>query len=123
MTSDEAISAHLEWKNRFRIALTGREILDVAMISSDCGCLFGIWLHGEAKAGFGEHTQYASCVAHHAAFHLEAGKIAEKVNQREFLAVEGMMSPYSAYAKASEALITSVSELFRVRDGNSTESP
>jgi len=119
MTSDEAISAHREWKNRFRAALTNREILEVAKISSDQSCPFGIWLHGEAKASFGEHTEYATCVAHHAAFHQEAGKIAEKVNLREFLAVEGMMSRYSDYANASEALIVSVRELFRGRNGNS----
>jgi len=119
MTSDEAISAHLEWKNRFRIGLAGREMLDVAKISADCCCLFGIWLHGEAKTSLGEDAQYATCVAHHAVFHLEAGKIAEKVNQREFLAVEGMMSRYSDYAKASETLVLSVRELFRGRDGNS----
>jgi methyl-accepting chemotaxis protein len=112
MTADEAIHAHREWKNRFRTALTHRQTLDVATISSDCRCEFGIWLHGEAQASFGEHARYATCVAYHAAFHLEAGKIAEKVNQREFLAVEGMMSRHSRYSQASEALIESVRALF-----------
>jgi hypothetical protein len=112
MTADEAINAHREWKNRFRTALTQRQTLDVAAIASDCLCQFGIWLFGEARASFGEHAQYAICVARHAAFHVEAGKIAEKVNQREFLAVEGMISRHSRYTEASEALIESVTALF-----------
>jgi methyl-accepting chemotaxis protein len=112
MTADEAINAHREWKSRFRTALTHHQILDVATISSDCRCEFGIWLHGDAKLNFGGHARYAACVAYHAAFHLEAGKIAEKVNQREFLAVEGMISRHSRYSHASEALIESVRALF-----------
>jgi methyl-accepting chemotaxis protein len=112
MTADEAINAHRQWKSRFRVALTQRQALDVATIASDCHCEFGIWLHGDALANFGQHARYATCVAHHAAFHLEAGKIAEKVNQREFLAVEGMMSRHSPYSQASEALIESVVALF-----------
>lgn len=111
MTADEAINAHREWKSRFRTALSHRQTLDVAVIAADCHCEFGIWLHGDAKLHFGGHSRYAACVAYHAAFHLEAGKIAEKVNQREFLAVEGMMSRHSSYSQASEALIESVTAL------------
>ena len=79
MNADEVIAAHLDWKSRLYRAMTLQEKLDVAEVSSDARCRFGKWLYSEARERFGKWPEYAQCVARHAAFHREAGKVAHNM--------------------------------------------
>ncbi len=111
MDLDNAIQKHAQWKFRFIDALHTKEHMDAAAISKDNNCEFGKWLHGDAKAEFGQVGSYAKCVADHAAFHVEAGKIAVLVNANKTQEAERLMAKGSAYDEASKKVAVSIIEL------------
>ena len=45
-------------------------------------CELGTWLHGKAKSQIGHLASYVECVQKHAAFHVEAGKVAAIINAK-----------------------------------------
>ena len=111
MDLDIAIQKHAQWKFKFLDALHTREHMDAAAISKDNNCEFGKWLHGDAKAQFGKEGSYAKCVTEHAAFHVEAGKIAVLVNANKPDEAERMMAARSTYDQASKRVAVSIIEL------------
>jgi methyl-accepting chemotaxis protein len=108
---DIAIQKHVQWKYKFRDALHNKEQMDAAAISKDNNCEFGKWLYGDAKAQFGKVSNYAKCVTEHAAFHVEAGKIAVLVNAQNAVEAERLMATGSAYDQASKRVAVSIIEL------------
>jgi methyl-accepting chemotaxis protein len=108
---DNAIQKHAEWKFKFRGAMHNNEQLDAAAISKDNNCEMGKWLHGEAKTLYGQTAGQAKCLADHAAFHVEAGKVAAVINARKIEEAERMMAPGSAYDQASKRVGVSIIEL------------
>ncbi|MGD0802076.1 MAG: CZB domain-containing protein [Terracidiphilus sp.] len=111
MDLDNAIQKHAEWKFKFRNALHNDELMDAAAISKDNNCEFGKWLHGDAKMQYGKDGCHAKCVADHAAFHLQAGKIATAINAKTPQEAERMMAAGSAYDMASKRVGVSIIEL------------
>lgn len=101
MNLDTAISAHADWKLKFRNAIAKKEKLDDAGICVDHACPLGKWLHGEAKAAHGKLASYGNCVKKHAAFHQEAGKIAKLINAGKYTEAEAMLASGTSYAAAS----------------------
>lgn len=117
MDADRALQVHRVWKDRFRTAMARHEQLNVDEIAADDCCPFGQWLHGEAKACFGHAPAYACCIDAHAAFHREAGKVAQRVNAGQSLEADAMLAYGTPYAHASEALAKSVIALFKETAG------
>jgi hypothetical protein len=118
MNAQEVIDQHRKWKERFMLAMAKSESMSVAEISVDNLCIFGKWLHGEAKDKFGSLASYADCVAKHAAFHVEAGKVAQKINDGDRLAASQQLVAHDTpYQQASEALSKSVIAMFREAEG------
>ncbi|MGO9317044.1 MAG: CZB domain-containing protein [Terracidiphilus sp.] len=111
MDLDIAIQKHAQWKFKFRNALHNKEIMDAAAISRDNNCEFGKWLHGDAKAQFEKESSYAKCVAEHAAFHAEAGKVAVAINANKAEQAERLMAAGSAYDQISKRVAISIIEL------------
>jgi methyl-accepting chemotaxis protein len=68
-------------------------------------------LHSEAKVKFGSLKSHSACVSKHAAFHIEAGKIAQAINARKFSEAEAMLNAGTAYASASNAVGVAVLQL------------
>ena len=101
MDLNTAIEKHAEWKTKFRSAISKQEKLDDVTISKDNCCELGKWLHTEAKYKFSQSQSFASCVAKHAAFHIEAGKVAKTINTGKYIEAEGMLAPGKSYANAS----------------------
>lgn len=102
MDLNNAIGMHIEWKTTLRNAIKQQSSLDAAVISKDNQCDLGKWLHGEARSKHGQLASYTNCVAKHAAFHVEAGKVAEAINSKNFDAAEKMLdigTPYTAASK------------------------
>jgi methyl-accepting chemotaxis protein len=108
---DNAIQSHAAWKFKFRNAIHGNEHMDVAAISKDNNCEFGKWLHGEAKALYGNDRSYVKCVAEHTAFHVEAGKIATAINAKKMEIAEQLMATEAPFADASKKVAVSIIEL------------
>ena len=86
MDLDTAIQKHAQWKFKFTSHLRSVQMgepvepLDAGTIAKDKCCEYGKWLHGEAKSQYGPKPAYVRCVAAHAEFHAEAGKIALALN-------------------------------------------
>lgn len=79
------VMTHVYWTTKLRFAVTNNEILDVTTISKDDCCGLGEWLHiKHAHLKTTHHPNYHACVAKHAAFHLEAGKIATLINSKRY---------------------------------------
>lgn len=106
-----AVDKHAEWKIKFRTAIARQEIMDSDTISKDNCCELGRWLHGEAKAMHGNAASYPDCVGRHAAFHVEAGKVARKINARLYTEAESMIGNGTLYASASRAVGVAISRL------------
>ncbi|MDD5754069.1 MAG: CZB domain-containing protein [Methylococcales bacterium] len=79
------VMTHVYWTTKLRFAIFNNEILDVETISKDNCCGLGEWLHVKhAHLKMGNHFSYHDCVAKHAAFHIEAGKIATLINSKKY---------------------------------------
>lgn len=106
-----AIQKHAEWKFKFRNAIHANETLDAAAISKDNNCEVGKWLYGEAKTLYGRRPIHAKCLAAHAAFHVEAGKVAVAVNAKKVDETERMLSAGSGFSEASKKVGVALIEL------------
>jgi methyl-accepting chemotaxis protein len=99
-----AVQKHAEWKTKLRSAIMKQEQLDVASISKDNCCELGKWLHGEGKAQFGQFESFGECIKKHADFHLEAGKVANFINEKKYPEAEALLEPGSPYSSASNVV-------------------
>jgi methyl-accepting chemotaxis protein len=111
MDLSKAIDAHAQWKTKFRVAISGKQSMDVATISKDSCCDLGKWLHGEGKSKFGALPSHADCVKKHAAFHIEAGKVATEINAQNFSLAEKLLGGGTPYASASSAVGVAIMQL------------
>jgi hypothetical protein len=111
MDLDSAIQKHGEWKTKFRAAISKQESLDASTISKDNCCELGKWLHGEAKSKFSSLLSYRDCVSKHAAFHLEAGKVASLINVKKYSEAESAIGAGTTYAGASSAVGVAILKL------------
>jgi methyl-accepting chemotaxis protein len=117
---DKALEKHSEWKVKLRTAISKREEMDAATISRDDCCDFGKWLHHDVKHHLAHEPSYADCVSKHAAFHLEAGKIANMINAKKYSEAEAMLGSGSAFVSASTAVGVAIMRL--KKDFNSPSS-
>jgi hypothetical protein len=111
MDLNNAMQKHTEWKIKLRSAISKQETLDVATISRDNCCEFGIWLHGEAKMKFNRLASYTDCVTKHASFHVAAGKVAATINSKKYTEAEAMLGVGSTYTTASSAVGVAIMRL------------
>ncbi|MFZ6818751.1 CZB domain-containing protein [Undibacterium sp. Ji22W] len=108
MDLNSAVAKHAEWKTKFRVAISKKEIMDAATIGKDNCCDLGKWLHGEGKNKFGHFATHSDCVSKHALFHIEAGKVANAINAKKFAEADAMLNAGTPYAAASSAVGISI---------------
>nr|WP_253695219.1 MULTISPECIES: CZB domain-containing protein [unclassified Treponema] len=106
-----AVKIHVDWKVKLRAAISTKEKLDIETISKDSECEFGKWLHGEARTKYGHLYSYKECLAKHAIFHAEAGKVAFAINNGRFNEAESMLSAESSFSTASNEIAAAVTAL------------
>jgi len=111
MDIDEALQKHAEWLSLFRAALAVRGTVDVGAIGADDACRLGEWLHQAARAAKGRLPSLDECIARHAEFHREAGKIAGLINAQLHAEAEAMLGDHSRYSVASAALTAALRRL------------
>lgn len=104
MDLTQAIQKHAEWKLKLRSAIAKKEKMDVATIARDDCCELGKWLHGNEKAKLGAMAAFPTCLRKHAAFHVEAGKVAQAINDGQYTAAEAMLGAGTPYTAASSAV-------------------
>lgn len=110
---DNALKKHAEWKMKFRNALAHHDHLDVETISKDNCCDFGKWLYSDTKNRLGHLDSFQDCLQRHAAFHIEAGKVARAVNEDNRNEVNAMLSPGSAFSETSSLVSEAILRLKR----------
>lgn len=111
MDLEQANAAHAEWKIKLRAAISNRSTVDAASIAADDSCPLGQWLKSEGRASYGALTEFKDCVDRHAAFHCEAGKVAQAVNQQRYSEAEAMLGADTAYTSATRAVATAILSL------------
>jgi methyl-accepting chemotaxis protein len=111
MDLDSAIGKHAEWKMKLRSAISKQETLDAATISRDNCCELGKWLHGDGQTSFGRLASFRECLTRHAAFHVEAGRVAATINARKYPEAMAMLNAGTGYAAASAAVNTAIMSL------------
>lgn len=110
MDLDKAIQAHSNWKMKLRSAIDAKESMDAATISRDDCCEFGKWLHGAGKRKFGGMATFCDCKDKHAAFHKEAGIVAQLINSKKYDEATAALDG-NAYSKASSEVGVAVLHL------------
>lgn len=108
MDLDKASQAHAEWKIKLRMAISKKEQLDARSIGADNCCPLGQWLHGDAKSQYNKLKAYSDCVSKHAAFHREAGQVAQAINQQRYADAEKMLGAGTPYAAATSAVSSAI---------------
>ena len=98
---DKVIAAHGQWKTKFRAAITRYEQLDAANITRDDCCELGKWIHGPVKIRLGKQPRFTELLGSHKKFHLEAGEIAQTINQKRYSVATQMLEPGSPFSRAS----------------------
>ncbi|HRD47229.1 MAG TPA: CZB domain-containing protein [Caulobacter sp.] len=104
MNLDTAIQAHAQWKMKLRSAISRCEAVDAASIGADNCCELGRWMHGEGRIALGRSPVFNECLSLHAAFHREAGRVANAINARRYEEAEAMLNSGTAYSEASSAV-------------------
>ena len=108
MDLDSASQAHAAWKVKLRTAIAKQETLDARAIGADNCCELGKWLHGDAKAQLGRFASYRDCVTKHAAFHREAGAVAQAINQQDFAKAQQLLEAGTPYSLATSAVSSAI---------------
>jgi len=119
---DKALEKHSEWKVKLRTAISKREEMDAATISRDDCCDFGKWLHQDVKHHLAHEPNYADCVSKHAAFHIEAGRIANMINAKKFSEAEALLGNGSAFVAASTAVGVAIMRLKKDFNASASKS-
>ncbi len=87
------------------------EPLDAVAIAKDNHCEVGKWLRGEAREVHGQRASYGRCFKSHAAFHVEAGRVAAAINAHRKDEAEKMLAPDSRFSQASKDVSLALVEL------------
>lgn len=111
MNIANAYALHLKWVMAFRTAIETGEELDVEGISADDRCAFDVWLREDGRNAHKNCVSFGHCVAAHSILHLEAGRIAQIVNEQRLDDPRELMALGSDFDRAVRALEHHVADL------------
>lgn len=80
--------------------------VDAAKVRRDDCCAMGQWLHGSGGQRWGHLPTFTSLVHVHKQFHVEAGKVADVINQQRYSQAEAMLQTGTPYHQSSQQVIT-----------------
>jgi hypothetical protein len=96
----QAYTQDKELKDRFLEAINSQAQIDAGIIGKQDRCVLGNWLHGEAERKCQFFKTYKPALEAHAAFHVQAAKVAKLINGREYDDARAALADGSAFAKA-----------------------
>jgi len=111
MDLNAAVAKHAEWKVKFRAAIGKKEQLNAGDIGRDTTCDLGRWLHGAGRAQHGSLESYQNCLKHHAAFHVQAGRVAQNINAGRYEEAEKQLGAAAAFSQASNDVALAIRQL------------
>jgi hypothetical protein len=93
------------WKARLRDAVRLAEKFDVETVRKDDCCPLGQWLHGKGRTQWGHLPGLTRLLDEHAAFHREAGRVAEVANRGDEAGVQRLLGTGSAFSRATQGTV------------------
>ena len=104
---DDAISAHIKWKNRLNdfIDGSGTEKLDSAVVCKDNVCILGKWIYGDGMK-YSTSPDYVDLQNKHAHFHLCAGSVMKKVEAHDKAGALAMLR--DEFSEAAKQTVTAI---------------
>jgi aerotaxis receptor len=97
---DKVIAAHQQWRVTLRNAVLKNKKLDADTLRRDDCCALGKWLHGGGGRRWGHVPDFKALLQHHKAFHHEAGKVADAINQGALDKAKAMMESGTPFVQA-----------------------
>ena len=107
------ISAHAQWKMKFRAAINRKEQLNSHDISRDDLCELGKWIHSSGTARYSHNGAFTQLVGEHKQFHRCAGEVAQTINQRNYDHAAKMIGTTSKFSDASNQVIATLGHMNR----------
>lgn len=118
----KAISAHQQWRIDFRNAVARQLSVDADRVRRDDCCELGQWLHGAGQSRWGRLPMFTSLLQSHKAFHAEAGKVAEMINQKRMAEADKAMEPGRSFHKAGQQVVAEIRVLRDAVEGTSPKA-
>ena len=107
----QAQAAHQQWRITLRNAIQRRLKVDADTLRRDDCCTLGKWLHGPGKTRWGSAPAFSALVQQHKAFHHEAGKVADLINQQRYEDAQRMVEPSSAFHQVGQQVMLVLHQL------------
>jgi len=118
----DGIHAHLQWLAEFRgMAFTATQVDSETIGRDDC-CRLGQWIHGAGQLRHAFDDAYVTLRHVHRCFHIEAGHVADLINQGKSDAAVGAMGSGSALLELSHQVEAAVLRLMAQDRDNNTGS-
>lgn len=114
MVLDNAILAHHVWKNKLKAAIASKSVVDAETFARDDCCEIGQWLYGEGGSIYRKAPEFTALLERHKVFHLEAGKVAQQINGKNFVGASRMIESGTPFGTASLAVAEALVALKRV---------
>ena len=120
----QARAVHQQWRITLRNAIQRRLKVDVDTLRRDDCCKLGQWLHGPAKGRWGTVPAFSALVQQHRAFHQEAGKVGDLINQQHFEQAQRTLEPGAPFHQAGQQTMLLLHELQQhVQGGGPASAP
>ncbi|HRK40200.1 MAG TPA: methyl-accepting chemotaxis protein [Burkholderiaceae bacterium] len=114
---DKVIAAHQQWRVTLRNAALKNKKLEADTIRRDDCCALGKWVYGPGGKRWGTVPVFKDLVKHHKAFHAEAGKVADAINQGNPQRAEQMMESGTPFVEAGHSVTQSIRTLRDMVEG------
>jgi aerotaxis receptor len=115
---DKVIAAHQQWRVTLRNAVLKNKKLDADTLRRDDCCALGKWVHGPGGQRWGKVPVFQELIGHHRQFHLEAGKVADTINQGHPERASQMMESGSPFVEAGHRVTQTIRILREMVEGN-----
>jgi len=109
MDFDAMISAHTQWKTRFRKLVDNPgERLDAGTVEKDDQCELGKWLYQEGSR-HKQMREYSELQAAHARFHLAAAEVIRTMNMGASAKAKEMLDPLTGgFGRAASDCVNAI---------------
>ncbi|HEX5784050.1 MAG TPA: methyl-accepting chemotaxis protein, partial [Burkholderiaceae bacterium] len=117
---DKVIAAHQQWRVTLRNAVLKNKKLDADTLRRDDCCALGKWLHGGGGRRWGHVPDFKALLQHHKAFHHEAGKVADAINQGALDRAKAMMESGTPFVQAGHHVTHTIRALRALAEHHDT---
>lgn len=118
----QAQAAHQQWRITLRNAIQRRIKVDADTLRRDDCCTLGKWLHGTGKTRWGEVPVFTSLVQQHKAFHHEAGKVGDLINQKRYDDAQRQVEPSSTFHQTGQQVMLALHQLRATVEGGASDT-